>query len=267
MSKALFCMILSVITLSGCAGSTSSTQAPAGAAQASGSQPYAAPGSPPTAAAVVTAEGAQAAAATAPTATPTPLLQPAGPGGACSNPYYPVADGATWNYTFSSGDKAVHTMTVGGDGTFTMNVQGENVATTVDGLCTNEGIALMNVGGLSINLTDGSQNSKLSTDQAEGVTLPNDVQVGDEWSQVINASGSSDASTAVTTNYQALAIEDVTVPAGTFHALKVLQSSTVSFAGNPIDTQQYIWYAPGVGVVKTEMQDVYTSELVSYTIP
>jgi hypothetical protein len=50
------------------------------------------------------------------------------------------------------------------------------------------------------------------------------------------------------TNQECLAIEDVTVPAGTFKCHKVTQTSKV----RKTITKTITWYAPGIGTVKSE---------------
>jgi len=58
----------------------------------------------------------------------------------------------------------------------------------------------------------------------------------------------------------------VTVPAGTFYALKINQSSNMG-SGTP--TEQTLWYVQGIGVVKTliALEQPLSTELVSYNIP
>jgi len=49
-----------------------------------------------------------------------------------------------------------------------------------------------------------------------------------------------------------LAIEDVTVPAGTFKCHKVSQTSVATVMRKTVTSKILTWYAPGIGTVKTE---------------
>ena len=70
----------------------------------------------------------------------------------------------------------------------------------------------------------------------------------------------------IDTTYTAVGYETVTVPAGTFNALKIEQSSNM---GGPEPTIQTLWYVQDVGLVKSviEVGETYVNELVSYNIP
>ena len=58
-----------------------------------------------------------------------------------------------------------------------------------------------------------------------------------------------------TTNGECLAIEDVTVPAGTFKCHKITQTATTTAMRKDTVTKTISWYAPGIGTVKTEIYD------------
>ncbi len=57
------------------------------------------------------------------------------------------------------------------------------------------------------------------------------------------------------TDGKCLAIEDVTVPAGTFKCHKITQTVTTTVMKRDIVARSVSWYAPGVGTVKTESYD------------
>jgi hypothetical protein len=57
------------------------------------------------------------------------------------------------------------------------------------------------------------------------------------------------------TGGQCLAIENVTVPAGTFKCHKITQTVTTTVMGVNTVTRTVSWYAPGIGTVKTEEYD------------
>jgi len=54
------------------------------------------------------------------------------------------------------------------------------------------------------------------------------------------------------TEQQCLAIEDVTVPAGTFKCHKVSQKSAATVMRKTVVSKTISWYAPGLGTVKSE---------------
>ena len=58
-----------------------------------------------------------------------------------------------------------------------------------------------------------------------------------------------------TTDGECLAIEDVTVPAGTFKCHKITQTATTTVMKKKTVTKTISWYAPGIGTVKTEVYD------------
>ena len=57
------------------------------------------------------------------------------------------------------------------------------------------------------------------------------------------------------TEQQCLAIENVTVPAGTFKCHKVTQTSAATVMRKTTTTKSISWYAPGIGTVKSETYD------------
>ena len=57
------------------------------------------------------------------------------------------------------------------------------------------------------------------------------------------------------TDGKCLAIEDITVPAGTFKCHKITQTVTTTVMGRDIVSRSISWYAPGIGHVKTESYD------------
>ena len=57
------------------------------------------------------------------------------------------------------------------------------------------------------------------------------------------------------TEQECLAIEDVTVPAGTFKCHKLTQTSAATVMRRTTTTKTISWYAPDIGTVKTEVYD------------
>ncbi|PWH17206.1 MAG: hypothetical protein DDG60_02890 [Anaerolineae bacterium] len=208
--------------------------------------------------------------------TPLPVEPSPNPNDRCNNPYYPVVNGATWTYQIWLQQEAptleTYSMSVLDDGTFTLTIQKAESVFAMDGACRDDGVILLDVPGVSATYADGSGSSTLSTTNDDGVTVPDDIQVGDEWSQTISVVASSEGaetlSATMEATYKALGYETVTVPAGTFYALKVEQNGSMTIHGSPpFDTHGFLWYAQGVGTVKSGLEGTYISELVSYSIP
>jgi hypothetical protein len=70
------------------------------------------------------------------------------------------------------------------------------------------------------------------------------------------------------TDFKCVAIEDVTVPAGSFKCHKVTQTITTTAMRQTTVSKSATWYAPGVGAVKSETYDkdnklTNTMELIS----
>jgi hypothetical protein len=57
------------------------------------------------------------------------------------------------------------------------------------------------------------------------------------------------------TGQECLAVEDVTVPAGTFICHKVTQTSAATAMRKTVTTTTVAWYAPGIGTVKLETRN------------
>ncbi|MBD2388827.1 hypothetical protein [Cylindrospermum sp. FACHB-282] len=62
--------------------------------------------------------------------------------------------------------------------------------------------------------------------------------------------------------YEAVGVERVVVPAGTFRAMRVEQSTRDE--ANPADFRRTAWYAPGVGVVQTAINGRTLEQLLSF---
>ncbi len=198
------------------------------------------------------------------------------PNDLCNNQYFPIVNGASWTYqnTVQSNapTTAVHSMSANQEGSFTITVQNVDSVFTMDGSCGDDGIVILDAPGISGSYSSEYGASSISTINDEGVTIPDDIQIGDDWSQVISLYAASDGNSSlfatIETTYKAVAYETVTVPAGTFNALKVEQNGSMTMAGTPpIATHGFFWYAAGVGTVKSGLEGTYTSELVSYSIP
>ena len=230
-----------------------------------------------------------------PEATSTPEGSYPNPGQElCANLYYPVRQGATWTYKSTGGPAGEYSFTdtitsVREDG-FTLSTQIGDLTRTQEWTCSAEGLAALQLGGAPAAMLN-SQNIQLNLDinNAAGVTFPREINPGDQWQQALDVTGNvvamneeAEATGNVQMNFSAAGSESVTVPAGTFEALRVEVDVTlnieatyegitlpVTFSGD-----YTYWFAPNVGWVKasgtgkvlgSSFSD--TTELQSYNIP
>ncbi len=214
--------------------------------------------------------------------------------GLCANTYYPVRQGAAWNYK-STGSPAgdysfTDTITSVRDNGFTLSTQLGNLALTQEWACQPEGLVAQQFGGAPAALLNAQGiRLEVQASNVSGVTFPSQIKVGDQWQHTLDLQGNVNVASQTATakgnarnNFTAIGRENVTVPAGTFDALKVQVitaiNMTASYKGLPLPvkfTASYIyWFAPGVGWVKasgtgnaagTSFSE--TIELQSFNVP
>ncbi len=215
-------------------------------------------------------------------------------GGACSNAYLPVVQGATWSYDVTGGPNGTTSYTdtisaVSGD-SFTLTTTLEDLTRTQRWSCGADGLVALDFGGASATLAVANLQTEFDTTESTGVTLPANVSPGDTWSQTFTLEGTQtitgdqtvQAEGKVKYELTAAGMESVTVPAGTFEALRVDGTTsmdlTVQMSGFTVPmtiTGTIVrWYAPDVGYIQSvEQSNVFdtevevTTELASYDIP
>jgi hypothetical protein len=188
----------------------------------------------------------------------------------CANAYYPVREGATWSYESSGGPSGGYSFTdtitsVREDG-FTLSSEFGELTRTQEWACKPEGLVALQLGGTSA-ATLNSENMQLNLEvkNVSGVTFPNAINVGDQWQHNLDFEGKmtvagqeGSATGEAQTNFSALGNESVTVPAGTFDALKIQIDTTlninVSVQGVavpvPFSGSYTYWFVKDVGWVK-----------------
>src|SRR3989304_186328 len=119
----------------------------------------------------------------------------------------------------------------------------------------------------------------ISTLSDEGVTLPPAFGVGDSWEQATLLSiSSAEVSGQATLSYEfeVIQTETITVPAGTFQALRVEVAGEIEspLSGATVGYERPEGVAPGVGLVRYEGHmpeggdlSAVTYELTAYSIP
>jgi hypothetical protein len=235
--------------------------------------------------------------ATLPAGAATATLAGSGPVGGqglCTNLYYPVRQGATWTYKSIGGPAGEYSFTdtitaVRADG-FTLSTQIGDLTRAQEWTCSAAGLAALQLGGAPAAMLN-SQSIQLNLDieDATGVTFPSQINPGDQWRQDLNVTGNvtafneeATAAGTVQMSFNAVGNESVTVPAGTFEALKVEVNVTLNVEANyegitlPVSFggDYTYWFAPNVGWVKSSgtgnvlgSSFTDTTELQSYNIP
>ncbi len=230
--------------------------------------------------------GATSSTATAPAAAPTSTPTRT----ACTNPLFPVVKGAQWKYGLSgiSSGTFTHSITsVRPDGFTDQDVFDSGVTRTGQWKCEDGALSAINPAeSLSAMIQWEDFTADYKTTGATGVTLPAVLTPGTAWSQDFTMEGSQNVSgqdvpATGKVSYSCIAAdtETVLVPAGALEAVRVgcqiNGTISVSMLGVDVPTEltsvATIWYARGIGMVKTENEISgigHTSiQLNSYTIP
>jgi uncharacterized protein DUF3108 len=274
--KGILSLLLTIIFMAAC--SSPSTVSPTEPLSTETQAPQATPTEPAT----------QPPATSAGSSTPTPKA------GLCANTYYPVREGSTWTYKSTGGPTGEYSFTdtitsVRADG-FTLSSQFGELTRTQEWACKPEGLVALQLGGTSAaTLNSNNMQLNLEVKNVSGVTYPSEINVGDQWQHNLDFEGKmtvanqeGTATGNAQTNFKALGNESVTVPAGTFDALKIQIDTTLninvsvqSISVPVIFSGSYTyWFVKDVGWVKasgtgsvsgTSFSE--TLELQSYNIP
>lgn len=190
---------------------------------------------------------------------------------ACESAYYPLKEGSSILYTSysSAGDVPFKISVIEHDGAnikldYEMTVQGRVAHITQELICENGAVR----GKGYFDFAQAFTGLDISYDVIEmsGEIFPSNFRVGTEWTTKtkvkINTADTGPigsmmngmiASTSIVS--KVIAEESVTVPAGTFTAMKVEQTITIdqTIGGRPVHnvSQNTAWYVKDVGLVKT----------------
>ena len=206
--------------------------------------------------------------------------------GLCGNRYFPVREGATWTYKNTGSPAGEFQFTdrvssVRADG-FTLTSQLGNSAWTQEWACQQEGLVALQLGGApAMTLTAQGIRLDLEVNNVSGVTFPRDIAAGNQWQHTLDFDGqvemagqAGNAQGTALTRFTVLGNETVTVPAGTFDAVKIqveptldinvgfqLLSIPVTISG----TYTY-WFVQDVGWVKASGTGNFAGQTLSETI-
>lgn len=202
----------------------------------------------------------------------------------CQNPYYPIVQGASWQYQLSGTTSGTFTRThtiVWTEGFEDQDVFSVGTIRKSSWACQNGNlISLTPSSGPTVSA--GEQQFDFTVESNTGISFPANPQPGQEWAQNVVYLGQQTAGgmtlesrNVLATSCKAGNIETVRVPAGEFSALRVDCSTTLDiyFSGSlafSFNSSDSAWYAPGVGLVKSMgTSNMGSTEIVllAYNIP
>ncbi len=222
--------------------------------------------------------------------------QPAQPSsdGTCSNTLYPVKQGVTRTYAISGlptgAASYTETITDVSADSFTVTTKFTNLTKNAKWDCKPDGLIELQPGGgaAMLNSSSGMQ-ADFTVTKSNGVTLPKKVSAGDSWNYSLDFTSQitvngTNSQAQGTSSYQLNAVgnESVTVPAGTFNAMKIQITTNFNMQMNmqganipvTLTSNTTAWYVPNVGMVKqvdnaSMMGGTInaTTELRSYNVP
>jgi hypothetical protein len=204
----------------------------------------------------------------------------------CDNDYFPSDDGTTWTYSGNNSQTGGYTrtdqVTNSTDYGFTITTTLTKVTYATEFTCTEAGlINLLPAGGwLSAIFSGPNGTVELTPTMNSGITLPKEFKPADAWNQYLawNASGSgTNQNGSFNYHYTAMGPEVVTVPFGSFDAMRIDASIDLDMGTFQKMTGAYktsVWWVQDIGPVKMEgsmdlpgLQFTDTLELASYDSP
>ena len=205
-----------------------------------------------------------------------------GDGGECSHDYFPSELGTTWGFAGTNsmlGDyQNTATVTVSSDDGFVVSqefIDGSGTFSLAYS-CTDEGLTLLDpLGQSSSAVATGPDGTATVTTLAQsGITLPADLEGATTWQQYVKWEVQGDGTVLhgdTTFNYVSRGVEVVTVPFGTFEAIRVDSEILGTLEGEDmVACQNTTWVAKNIGAIKGEQSCSgidHTMELVSFDSP
>lgn len=192
-------------------------------------------------------------------AAPTPTAV-----SACNNQYFPNKIGDSWDYSGNNTALGAYTrsdsITNANAENFTMQTNQSDVTYTVVYSCSPAGLTaadpVQQYAGVILSSPNTPVNVKLNSNS--GITLPAKINPGDTWQQTAEWDASSkdiNLNGTFVFNYTAVRYETITVPYGTFNALRVDGTIRIEVTGLKILAGTYTtttWMVTDIGVVKSE---------------
>ena len=200
---------------------------------------------------------------TASTASPPP---PPGTGlsGECGSEWYPSEEDTVWVTAGSNNITGDYTATLtvieSDDDGFTVRqvTSNSDVDFVLEYGCSDAGLTMLNpmsqFGTASASGPNGS--ATVNTLAASGLTLPFDLHAGQTWQQYLSFEVVGQDVTIhgeYTAESIARGLEVVSVPLGTFDAMRIDTEIQSTIEGEPLEPcQQTVWFVKDIGGVKAE---------------
>ena len=228
-------------------------------------------------------ETSAATATSAPTEFPTPASTPTVFATLCDHPYYPVSQTAQWEYNLTAASaQSTYTKTITNltTNSFTERRVFNDVTTENTWTCTSDGLTAAQFTNLNIH---GQTQFKFDTVRSTGINFPPAEQwiIGKTWTnnydvqgQLVTNGVTMSGTGRVDIQNSIVSQEQITVPAGTYTALRLDSVITIRLTpsgfGFPVTLTPYqtSWYARDVGLVKSSLSlngPAASIELASYT--
>lgn len=204
---------------------------------------------------------------------------------ACDHPYLPLRSGASWTFAATEGTLTWSISSAGGStdsASAVMDVAFPAGSMTTHWTCTPAGIVSYDFGSISA----GGIGALVAMDVTEtsGVWLPPAELLtpgyswGISYTTAISAPGIGAAVDMTSTTDETMTVvgtETVSVPAGTFQALRVDSTMVSSISGMMLEvptmaSNSTFWYVEGIGIVRYAFSGADYSgggDLTSYSIP
>ncbi len=211
---------------------------------------------------------------------------PLGRGGDCDNPYYPLNEGHSITYgMITGGSRSEITMTVTAatakSATLSYDIAG--VKATQEITCTSG--SLVARGNVDFGAATSGMNARTETRKSSGILMPDRIVPGATWDSEMQTAatvtlpgkagaalgGSLEVVTDIATRREAIGEEEVIVPAGTYRAMKVKNTITMTTSGGPagkgtpFTTETTEWFVRDVGMVKSVTVGGLTMEALRVT--
>jgi hypothetical protein len=211
---------------------------------------------------------------------------------ACDYPYFPMRQGATWEYTTGSGTMVQTITNITGDknnATATMKMDlGQGVSFTYDWTCSPDGVLSSELSNFQMPGDITGAQFKMTSHSGSSLLPPQKLVPGATWDSDYTMELSMDAGSGqsmaftyqITQQYTAVGVEPVKTGAGDFDAIRVEVTGVMKVTSLPDNVpaglmpaetpiSQTEWYARGVGLVRTLSNSGQTYETVlnKYTLP
>jgi hypothetical protein len=190
-------------------------------------------------------------------ALPTPVS-------ACANPYFPSSTGSSWTYSGSDSYTGNYTrvdrVSQSNGNSFTVDTMVGEIPYSVTYACSSTGLIasdpVTQYAGALLSSTNTPITVTLTSNT--GTTLPTDIQPGDTWQQMADFEASSsdlNISGRFVFDYTAVGFENVSVPFGTFNALRVDTTIRIEVSAFHVTAGTYslsTWMVEDIGIVKSQ---------------